>query len=112
MWTADINTFIPAQTEPGQRIYDCLIGLLRVTSRISILDAEDELATSVAGISPVKQGSSHHTNMRSTSGRRAKAYAYFLSHTDNVRPTSPDDSTKAMALIGEFDSRWGTSKWR
>src|SRR5699024_2729115 len=93
VWAAGVYTFIPAQTQPGQGIQDGLIGLFRVTSGISIFNTENQLSASVSCISPIEKSSSHHTNVRSTSGRRAKAYAYFLSHTDNVRPPGLPAST-------------------
>src|SRR5699024_5803145 len=74
---ANVDSFIPAQTKPGQRIQNCLVGLLRVTSSINILNAKDKSDTSLAGISPVEQDNANHTNVRRTSGREAKAYAYI-----------------------------------
>ena len=46
-----------------------------MTGGVGVFDTENEGATYVTGISPVKQTGTHHTDVGGTGGRRTKTYA-------------------------------------
>src|SRR5699024_7798808 len=81
---AGLDPLVPVEAEPLQGVDDGLVGLLGVALSIRILDAEDQLAAGVAGISPVEQRGAHHADVRGAGGRWTKTYANFTQgrHSD------------------------------
>src|SRR5699024_8578875 len=93
---AGLDPLVPVEAKPLQGVNDGLVGLLSITLSIRILDAEDQLATSVAGISPVKQRGAHHADVRGAGGRWTKTYANFT-HGHLSYPRCPDARSSAGA---------------
>src|SRR5439155_20620153 len=70
--SADLDALIPVDAEPLQRFKELVVAFLAVARGVGVLDAENELAVSVASIGPIEEGRSDQADMRGTCGRRAE----------------------------------------
>ena len=89
--TARHNPLVPVHAQPLQGVNDGLIRLFRVTCSVGVFDAENQLATSMARVCPVKKRSTNHAHVRGAGGRWAETYAYVRSsfshaHHGNAGP--------------------------
>ena len=87
--TSLYHPFVPVKTEPRERIDDRLVALLRIASSIGVLNAENQLASGVPGVAPVKKGRADHAHVGRAGRRRTETNAYIrrgVNHGERVYP--------------------------
>mgnify|MGYP003694725645 CR=1 FL=1 len=70
---ADVGPFVPVEPEPAQVLEDALLGLLRRTLGVGVLDAEDERAVVPAREQPVEERRARVADVELTGGAGSEA---------------------------------------
>src|SRR5258708_6000458 len=71
-WPADLGSFVPVQAEPAEAVQDRGQRLGHVTLKVSVVDAQDELAAVLTSEQPVKQGRADTANVEVTGWTRGE----------------------------------------
>lgn len=70
---ADVGAFVPWQAEPLQRLVDLGLGAGDEAAPIGVFDAQDELASGLAGEQEVVQGGARPADVQSAGGRGSES---------------------------------------
>jgi hypothetical protein len=73
---ADVRPFVPVQAEPAEVFENALLGLLRRTLGVGVLDAEDERAVVPAREQPVEERGARVADVELTGGAGGEAYSH------------------------------------
>jgi hypothetical protein len=92
----DFRSLIPIQAQPAQALEYLLQCPLNLTRLIGVLDADDELATSVAGEQPVEQSGSDVPDVRIPS------WTGSVSNPDAFRAYGPPLSERLWPRTAKF----------
>ncbi|CAB4556159.1 unannotated protein [freshwater metagenome] len=72
---ADVDSLIPGEAEPRQRVNDLVVAFFRVACGIRVFDSKDERATRVTRIRPVEQRRANQPHVRGACRRGAETHA-------------------------------------
>src|SRR5664279_1927108 len=64
----DVGAFVPLQAEPAEGVEDHLLGCGDEAGAVGVLDAQDELAATLAGVEEVEQANVCRADMRVAGG--------------------------------------------
>jgi hypothetical protein len=72
---ANVRTFVPGQADPAQSIEDHLLGGGNEAGTVGVLNAENELSTTLPGNEKIDEANVGGADVRVPSGRRGNADA-------------------------------------